>query len=76
MATVQKVLRPIKRLGYRNVFCKLYNDCLDFAVDKKWLHFACPRTCPLIEDQGELTVRPSGNASLSRRRPTKLEFDG
>ncbi len=65
MATVHKLPRPIKRLGHRNVFCRLYNSCLDYAVEKKWLHFACPKTCPLIEDQGEMAVSRTSSACQS-----------
>jgi len=27
--------------GYKNIMCPFYDYCLDFAVDRKWLHFCC-----------------------------------
>jgi len=41
---------PIPRPGVRNIYCPLYNDCLDYAVRASWQTWGCSQ-CPhrLIE---------------------------
>jgi len=36
---------PQHRRGKRNIFCPLYNDCLDYAVQSTWTGWSCSR-CP------------------------------
>jgi hypothetical protein len=36
---------PQQRRGERNIFCPLYNDCLNYAVQSGWIGWSCSR-CP------------------------------
>jgi hypothetical protein len=36
---------PICKRGQRNIYCPLYSDCLDHAVNQFWEHWSCSR-CP------------------------------
>jgi hypothetical protein len=38
---MNKACNPLQRKGVRNVFCPLYNRCLNRAVKESWRHFAC-----------------------------------
>lgn len=43
--------KPLRRKGERNVFCPLYNGCLDHAVKESWEYWTC-RDCRHKLDQG------------------------
>jgi len=75
MPAAQKIPRPIKRVGYRNVFCRLYNDCLDYAVENKWLNFACPDGCPHLHEQEEVAIHPALSSSVRLHKNFKWEMD-
>ena len=32
---------PIPESGERNIYCPIYNDCLDYAVSSSWLAWNC-----------------------------------
>ncbi len=34
---------PQNRRGKRNIFCPLYNGCLDYAVQSSWNGWSCSR---------------------------------
>jgi len=36
---------PIPESGERNIYCPIYNDCLDYAVSSSWLTWNCSQ-CP------------------------------
>lgn len=36
---------PIPESGERNIFCPIYNDCLDYAVSSSWKTWNCSQ-CP------------------------------
>jgi hypothetical protein len=36
---------PIPNQGERNIFCPMYNDCLDYAVKRSWQTWDCSQ-CP------------------------------
>jgi len=36
---------PIPESGERNIYCPIYNDCLDYAVSSSWLAWNCSE-CP------------------------------
>lgn len=40
---MNKTRNPLQRRGKRNVFCPLYQGCLDHAVKHSWLFWACDR---------------------------------
>jgi len=61
MATSEKEPKPIKKYGQRNVFCRYYNSCLDYAVDKQWRNFACPAECDFIKDNSEKPLQVAVN---------------
>ncbi|MBI3181425.1 MAG: hypothetical protein HYZ28_04725 [Myxococcales bacterium] len=48
---------------HRNLFCRHYDSCLDFAVRQGWLDWTC-ESCPLLAH----TPRPSAT-SLARNQP-------
>ena len=49
--------KPIKKYGKRNVFCRHYNNCLDYAVDHQWRNFACPSECAFIRDKAAMKLQ-------------------
>jgi len=38
-------LKPIKKMGRRNLFCRYYDACLDHAVKQNWKYWSC-LNCP------------------------------
>ena len=48
---MDKACKPLKRRGERNVFCPLYNHCLDHAIKESWEYWTC-RDCRHKLDQG------------------------
>jgi hypothetical protein len=36
---------PICNRGERNIYCPLYSDCLDHAVNQFWQYWSCSK-CP------------------------------
>ncbi len=36
---------PIHKSGTRNVFCAYYDECLDYAVERRWKFWSCSE-CP------------------------------
>jgi len=38
---MNKVCNPLQRMGERNVFCPLYNGCLNHAVKESWQYWTC-----------------------------------
>ena len=61
MAESDKYPRPIKKFGKRNVFCRHYNSCLDYAVDHQWRNFACPTECAFIRDKAAMRTLQAVN---------------
>ena len=37
--------KPIPEPGERNIYCPLYNDCLDYSVSGSWQAWNCSQ-CP------------------------------
>ena len=84
---MKKERNPRWHRGYRNVFCREYNHCLDHAISKSWNSFNCGR-CELRFDRALEMERPfvfsqavSNNEysvlsiNLDRELPDN-EFDG
>ena len=76
MADMNKPPKPIKKFGKRNVFCRHYNDCLDYAVNKQWRNFACPTECAFILDKEETQFQYAVNDDWHPDPPFKTNGEG
>lgn len=41
---------PFERKGKRNVWCKYYSSCLDYAISHSWQHWYCGK-CKHLSDR-------------------------
>jgi len=54
--------KPIRKRGERNIYCPLYSDCLDYAVNHFWQYWSCSE-CPYrnIKSINELEYGADGD---------------
>lgn len=60
---MDEICSPLQRKGERNIFCSLYNVCLDHAIRESWPYWDCS-DCQHKLDRGarpEMAFSP-GNA--------------
>ena len=68
-----KDCNPCDRKGSRNVLCRYYSSCLDYAILKDWLHWTC-RVCRYREDKGAMPSLMQGGADTFESHDLSPEF--
>ena len=70
---MNKACNPLQRKGERNVFCPLYNLCLNHAINESWQNFACGDCLNKLDQGPRPEMRPMAIDS-SEHYDLRLKF--
>ena len=62
---MNKTCNPLQRKGERNVFCPLYNRCLDHAIKEFWEYWDCGDCQNKLNQGGRPEMRLMATGSIA-----------